>query len=146
MKRIYFSIILLVAFSATFVSCKKDYLETKPTGSVSEFNVFTTTGDAWKVIEGMHRLLYRQFYASQALGGISGNMIYMDALGEDLVMTGQSNGWFINEYKWVNHRVATSTINFYNYLYFFTFVSNANMVLANIDNATGPQADKDAIK
>lgn len=146
MKRLFSYILLLAVFSSTFVSCKKDYLETRPTGSVSELNVFLTTSDAMKALEGMHRLLYRQYYGQQALGGISGNMIYMDALGEDLVMTGQSNGWFINEYKWINHRISTSVINQFNYLFFYTFVSNANMVLANIDAAVGPDSVKNHIK
>ncbi|MBL7708771.1 MAG: RagB/SusD family nutrient uptake outer membrane protein [Chitinophagaceae bacterium] len=143
MKKIF---LILAIGSLALSSCKKDYLETKPTNAVSDGVVFTNTTDAWKAIEGMHRFLYRQMYGTQALGGISGNMIYMDALGEDLVMTGQSNGWFIGEYRWINHRLVTSTICYYNYLYFFSFISNANQILAQIDAATGPQADKDAIK
>lgn len=143
MKRIYLA---YLAAAFLFTSCAKDYLETRPTNAVSDAVIFTNTNDAWKAIEGMHRFLYRQMYGSQALGGISGNMIYMDALGEDLVMTGQSNGWFINEYRWINHRLDNSTICFYNYLYFFSFISNANQVLAQIEAASGPQADKNAIK
>lgn len=143
MKRI---ILLYLSAAFLFTSCAKDYLETRPTNAVSDAVIFTNTNDAWKAIEGMHRFLYRQMYGTQALGGISGNMIYMDALGEDLVMTGQSNGWFINEYRWINHRLDNSTICFYNYLYFFSFISNANQVLAQIEGATGPQADKNAIK
>lgn len=143
MKKI---ISIILAGVVTLSSCKKDFLETAPTNAVSDGAVFTNTTDAWKAIEGMHRFLYRQLYSSQALGGVSGNMIFMDALGEDLVMTGQSNGWFINEYRWINHRLVTSNICSYNYLYFFSFVSNANQVLAQIDAATGPQEEKDAIK
>ena len=137
---------LLFALWLGLASCEKEFLETKPTSSVSDQVVFTTTTDGWKAIAGMHRLLYRQMYGSQALGGISGNMIFMDALGEDLVMTGQSNGWFINEYRWINHRLVTSNICYYNYLYFFTFISNANQILAQIDAASGSDADKKAIK
>jgi len=143
MKKILF---LITLGGFLFSSCNKDYLETRPTNAVSESVVFTNTTDAWKAIEGMHRFLYRQMYGSQALGGISGNMIFMDALGDDLVMTGQSNGWFINEYRWINHRIVTSNICFYNYLYFFSFISNANQIIAQIDGAVGPQADKNAIK
>lgn len=143
MKR---QIITLLAILVTMASCDKDYLETKPTSAVSDQVIFTNTADAWKAIEGMHRFLYRQMYGSQALGGFSGNMIFMDALGEDLVMTGQSNGWFINEYRWINHRLVTSNICYYNYLYFFSFISNANQILAQIDAAVGSDADKKAIK
>ena len=142
MKR---QIITLLAILVTMASCDKDYLETKPTSAVSDQVIFTNTADAWKAIEGMHRFLYRQMYGSQALGGFSGNMIFMDALGEDLVMTGQSNGWFINEYRWINHRLVTSNICYYNYLYFFSFISNANQILAQIDAAAGSDADKKAI-
>jgi hypothetical protein len=137
---------MLLAILVTMASCDKDYLETKPTSAVSDQVIFTNTADAWKAIEGMHRFLYRQMYGSQALGGFSGNMIFMDALGEDLVMTGQSNGWFINEYRWINHRLVTSNICYYNYLYFFSFISNANQILAQIDAAAGSDADKKAIK
>ena len=143
MKR---QIITLLAILVTMASCDKDYLETKPTSAVSDQVIFTNTADAWKAIEGMHRFLYRQMYGSQALGGFSGNMIFMDALGEDLVMTGQSNSWFINEYRWINHRLVTSNICYYNYLYFFSFISNANQILAQIDAAAGSDADKKAIK
>ncbi|HMP86500.1 MAG TPA: RagB/SusD family nutrient uptake outer membrane protein, partial [Lacibacter sp.] len=143
MKRLLF---LFTVSTVVLASCSKDYLETRPTNAVSDAVIFTNTTDAWKAVEGMHRFLYRQMYGSQALGGISGNMIFMDALGEDLVMTGQSNGWFINEYRWINHRLDNSNINFYNYLYFFSFISNANQILAQIDAAAGPAADKNAIK
>lgn len=129
-----------------FSSCSKDYLNTLPTDAISEADAFKTTDNAWAALNGMHRLLYRQYYSSQALGGQSGNMIYMDALGEDLVMTARSTGWFINEYAWINHRNPNSTIVYYNYLFYYTFVSNANMIIANIDKAEGPEQDKKTIK
>lgn len=146
MKSINIFLLALMATSLLFSSCNKDYLETKPTNSVSDGTVFTNTKDAKKALNGMYRLLYSQFYSTQSLGGQSGNMLFMDALGEDFVMTGESNRWFLSEYKWISHRIATSTICYYNYLYYFTFVANANMIIASIDNATGPQTEKDAIK
>ena len=47
---------------------------------------------------------------------------------------------------WINHRLVTSDICYYNYLYFFFFISNANQILAQIDAAAGSDADKKAIK
>ena len=141
MKNIIKSKLLLgiigVCFLAT--SCKKDYLETVPTGSISQADAFKTTENAWAALNGMHRLLYRQYYSTQSLGGQSANMIFMDALGEDLVMTAAGLNWFISEYKWISHRSATSDINYYHYLFYFTFVSNANMIIENVDAAVGPE-------
>lgn len=146
MKRIIKYIPILIAGAVLVSSCNKEDLDTMPTSQVSEGSIFTTTSDARKAVEGIYRLFYRQFYSTQSLGGQSANMIYMDALGEDLVMTGQSNGWFISDYKWVNHRISTSTISYFNYLFYFTIVSNANSILKYIDAAAGTQAEKDAIK
>lgn len=137
---------VVVALLILISSCQKDYLETSPTYAVSTSDVFKTTDNAWAAINGMHRMMYVQYYGSQALGGQSGNMIYMDVLGEDLVFSGQSNGWFVNEYKWLNHVNANSTICYYNYLFYYTFISNANLIIANIDGATGSEADKKVIK
>ena len=140
-----------VLASATLIivlsGCKKNYLDTAPTNAVSTSDVFKTTDNAWAALNGMHRMMYEQYYGSQALGGQSGNMIGMDVLGEDLVMSGQSNGWWITEYKWLAHTNANNaTMVYFNYLFYFTFVSNANLIIANIDNATGPDEDKKTIK
>lgn len=136
----------LAAISLIGSSCKKDYLETAPTDRIDKGDAFKTTANAWAALNGMHRLMYRQYYSTQSLGGQSGNMIFMDALGEDLVMTNAALNWFISEYKWISHRSATSGINYYSYLFYFTFVSNANEIIANIDKAEGPDQDKKTIK
>src|SRR5690606_10256363 len=88
----------------------------------------------------------RQWYSRQSEGGQSANMLYIDVLGEDFVMTAQANGWFISEYKWQAHRDANSFMARFNYGFYYTFIGNANQIIANIDNATGPDADKHFLK
>lgn len=127
-------------------SCKKDYLETAPTNQVAETDVFKTTSNAWGAINGIHRMLYQQWNGNQDQGGQSANMIYMDALGEDLVMTGQANGWFISCYRWLDHRNVNHRNTFFNYQFYYVIIANANMIIANVDNAVGPDADKKIIK
>lgn len=127
-------------------SCKKDYLQLNPPSTQTPANIFASTKNAWAAVNGMHRMLYSQWYATQALGGQSGNMLYMDVLGEDYVMTANANGWFIGEYRWLSNRNDGSTLVRYHYGFYYTFIGNANMIIANIDNATGPQQDKDYIK
>lgn len=126
--------------------CKKEYLQLDPPETLTPTSVFATTKNAYAAINGIHRMMYVQWYGSQALGGHSGNMIYMDALGEDFVMTAQSNGWFISEYRWLQHRNDASTISRFSYGFYYTIIANANAIIANIDNAVGPDADKKAIK
>lgn len=127
-------------------SCKKDYLDTAPTNAVSETDVFKTTDNAWAAINGIHRMLYQQWNGNQDQGGQSANMIYMDMLGEDLVNTAQANGWFISCYRWQDHRNVNHRNTFFNYQFYYQIIANANMIIANVDGAAGPDAEKKAIK
>ena len=126
--------------------CKKDFLEKVPTSRVSPETLFTTTENAYAAINGMHRNMYRQWYERASEGGQSGNMIYMEVLGDDFVMTAAGNGWFNAEYKWQQHRSATSFINRFNYGFYYSFIGNANQIILNIDGAVGPETDKNFLK
>lgn len=125
--------------------CKKDYLDTVPPSALTPENIFTTTKNAMSTINGMHRYMYAQWY-NQAQGGNSANMLYMDVLGEDFVQTAQANGWFITEYRWLGHRNDLGNINRFAYGFHYTMIGNANMIIANVDKAVGPDAEKRLIK
>jgi hypothetical protein len=140
--------IILAFLSASMVmgGCKKTYLETTPTTSIAASDAFASTNNAWAALNGIHRSLYIQYYSNQDQGGQSANMIYMDMLGEDLVNTTQGNGWFVSTYRWLAHRSATSTVPYFNYRFYYTIIANANMIIDNVDAASGGQAEKDVIK
>ncbi|MCY4781043.1 RagB/SusD family nutrient uptake outer membrane protein [Sphingobacterium sp. UT-1RO-CII-1] len=142
--RIFSTAVTVVTLSLT--SCSKDALQLDPVSRVAPSTVFATTQNAYAAINGMHKYLYSQWHDNQAAGGQSGNMLYMEVLGEDFVMTAQANGWFINEYKWLNHRNAESNINLFNYAFYYAMIGNANAIIANIDGAVGPDEDKNFLK
>lgn len=146
MKKILSKVMIVGVLLATITSCKKSFLETTPTDQVSTDVLFSTTKNAWTAVNGIHRLMYNQIFGSQPQGGQSGNMLYMDIMGEDLVFNTASSSGLINEYKWISHRNPNSTMLFYNYQFYYVIIGNANMIIANIDNADGPAADKAAIK
>jgi hypothetical protein len=127
--------------------CKKDYLETSPTTSIGAGDAFSTTANAWAALNGIHRSLYIQYYSNQDQGGQSANMMYMDQLGEDVVNTTQGNGWLISTYRWIAHRNANGTgTAYFNYRFYYTIIANANMIIDNVDQAEGVQAEKNVIK
>lgn len=130
----------------TAVSCKKDYLETKPTDEVSASGVFTTTSNAMIALNGVHRILYSQHYGNQDQGGQSANMLYMENLGEDFVNTTTGNNWFIATYRYQAHRNINSTVPYFNYAFYYEIIGNVNLIIANIDAAEGPIGDKNQIK
>lgn len=147
MKKILFrSMLALSVLTLILPSCKKDYLETSPTDQVAQGDIFKTTANAWNAINGIHRSLYIQYNSRQDQGGQSKNMIDMDVLGEDLVFPTTGNGWFITTYRWTDHRNENAWSPYFNFQFYYDIIANANMIIANIDNASGPDADKKVIK
>lgn len=146
MKKYIIKGVLGIAIAFSLFGCEQEFLETTPTNQVSTADAFTTTKNAWAALNGIHRIMYSQIFGVQAQGGQSGNMLYMDIMGEDLVFPNVSNSWLRDEYKWITHRTATSSIVYYNYEFYYVIIGNANMIINNIDNASGTEADKKAIK
>lgn len=132
--------------AVTTVSCKDSFLEKVPTTRVAPETVFSNMDNAYATINGLHRSLYRQWYSVQAEGGQSGNMIYMEVLGEDYVMTAAGNGWFNNEYKWLQNHNANSNMVRFNYGFYYSLIGNANQIIASIDETPGSDADRNFIK
>ncbi|WP_297338490.1 RagB/SusD family nutrient uptake outer membrane protein [Algoriphagus sp.] len=143
MKKLLSKIFLLGAILS--FGCSEDYLETIPTDAVSETAVFTTTQNAMTALNGIHRSMFIR-YDSQGQPGEGGVMIMRDVLGDDLVMTTTGNGWFVSISRWQNHTVETSGDVRFVWRFYYKIIGNANMIIANIDNAEGPQEEKDEIK
>jgi hypothetical protein len=133
-------LILVLSFG-----CAEDYLDTVPTDAVSESLVFTTTQNAYSALNGIHRSLYIR-YDSQGQPGEAGVMIMREVMGEDVVMTGLANNWFVSTTRWLTHRNENAGDVRFAWRYYYKVIGNANLLIANIDNAVGPQVDKDEIK
>ena len=145
MKRFLSKITILAILILTLGGCSKSFLETKPTDYIAESEAFTTTANCFASLNGIHRALYSQ-YSNQDEGGQGTIMIDLDMLGEDLVMTAAGNGWFNTTYQWTNHRNVNSTMNYYIYRFYYKIIANTNKLIANVDKASGTDADKKIIK
>ncbi len=143
-KKYLFAVVATATFAIS--GCKKELLQKDPVSSIPPSTVFATTENAYAAINGMHRYMYSQWHSNQATGGQSGNMLYMEVLGDDFVMTGAANGWFNSEYKWLSHRNETASILTFNYGFYYAMIGNANEIIANIDGAVGPDEDKNFLK
>lgn len=144
MKKYIYSLILVIAGSLFFVSCEKDFLDTVPTDEVSAEVAVATTGNAYSLLNGIHRSLYVRYEATQGNGGLGAHYIHIDCMGEDHV--NNANQWFNRVYQWT---AGSNTTDFYNrfpWLFYYRIIANANILIERIDAAEGPQADKNAIK
>ncbi|HET8573099.1 MAG TPA: RagB/SusD family nutrient uptake outer membrane protein [Edaphocola sp.] len=138
-----FSRILLFSTSALLLgmgACKKSFLDRYPSDRVPLEDAFKTTTGCRAALEGMHSLMYKAS-DDDNFGQMSINLIN-DLMGEDMVMHDAGAGWFTNYVDYTTPRNGGAYI----WSYYYQFVNNANELLAHIDNATGPQSEKDNIK
>jgi starch-binding outer membrane protein, SusD/RagB family len=146
MKKYIFNFYIIIFFSTALTqSCKKSYLDTKPSDAVPAVNGITNLVDATNLINGIHRSLYMR-YNAQGEGGQGAAMICVDAMGEDFVMSALGNNWYINTCRWVDHRNANGALPLFIYQFYYQIIANSNLILDNIDKISGPAADKQLLK
>jgi hypothetical protein len=73
-------------------------------------------------------------------------MIILDHLGEDMVLGTTASSWHVGETRWTAHRSDVNVLSQFPYEMYYRFIGNANIGIANIDKAVGPQSEKNTLK
>ncbi len=137
---------IVIALGLLTTACKETYLETVPTGSVDAESAYATTKNASAAISGIYRAMVLRYLDSQGHFGHPAMMIILDVMGEDLIMSNLSNNWHFDEQRWIGHRSDVGTLSRFPYQLYYRLIGNANIAIANIDNATGTQSERDKLK
>lgn len=144
MKR--FSIIALALAVLVSFGCAKDYLDTTPTSSTSPSTIFETTDAAAVALNGLGKLMHRQYGAfGQGYNGEGTiRLYYGEYLGNNL-MKGNSSTFKDDA---IGARFTNNTANLptYAWYYYYMLIGNANTLIKNIDDAEGPDGEKAYIK
>jgi starch-binding outer membrane protein, SusD/RagB family len=141
------STILFIGLSFFTLSCGEDYLDTVPTASVDASAAFLTTKNAEAAVNGIYRYLYTQVTGgNQSHANHPAQLYIWDLMGEDVVITNTTNASNLNDARWIDHRNDQSVTTTHPYRMYYRVIVNANMAILNIDDAEGPQADKDRLK
>lgn len=117
-------------------ACSSDYLDTVPSDKTPAESIAQTVDNLNSAVNGTHRAMYIQYGRTSEAGESSMN-ITRDMMGEDLVNSSTGNGWFISDARWISHRNENGTLPYYVFYYYYKLILNANLILANIDQATG---------
>jgi hypothetical protein len=143
--KILMASLLVVAIGS---GCKKSYLDTHPTDAVSTGEMFKTTQSAYTALNGIHSLMISAnlFGGNHANWGAKAIDLEDDMMGNDMVGSGSGYDWFDFHYKYVMTESSTYWGPYNLWQFFYRIVNNANAILDNIDNAEGPQSEKNDIK
>jgi hypothetical protein len=121
--------------------CKKSFLDTKPTDQVALSDAFKTTKGCKAAVQGMSRLMFNS--ESEEAFGEPSIMMMEDMMGEDMPIS--TLNWLSGNYDYTDARAASGTAGHVWALY-YRIISNANLLLANVDKAEGPEEDRKFIK
>lgn len=137
----------ILASATLLASCGSDYLETKPTASVSSTEAVATTDMAYKALNGIARCQTTQHYAySQGFAGENAIMrLYENLPSQNYNYNAYASGWAPIHNQTFHNR--TNTIyDGYAWYYYYQLIGQANRIIAHIDAATGSDEDKKFIK
>lgn len=139
----YLFLLSMVALGLT--ACEEDYLETSPEDQVGTATILSTTENAELAINGICKAMSNQYLGTQGLNGEGTiNVWYADVTGNDMQRNNQT-GWAAL-WNSTYHMRPTSIYLYYPWFYYYKLISNANGVIAHIDDADGPNAEKAFLK
>lgn len=132
LNKIFFAIAAIAVMST---SCSKDYLDTKPTNSVSETDILNTVENSYLALNGIHRCLHNSVGSSwMSQGSYPTFCLQLNAMDDDFVFT-YNNTMLMDNATWTRHRDLThkyKDIKYYWYT-FYKVISNANKIINVID-------------
>lgn len=146
MNNLKYSLLILALSFLGLTSCRKDFLDTYSTTASAAEDAVASTQNAFIALNGIHKIMFVQ-YDQQGEAGEGSINIFRDLMGEDIVypLANGSTG-LLGWMQWTSHRnVSASNLKFV-YRFYYRVIANANVLIAGIDNATGPEAEKKIVK
>lgn len=123
-----------------------DFLDTNPSTSVADTEVFKTTAGAQAALNGSY--YHMRAYDSGGVDrqddyGIPSIQIISDLSGEDMIAWG---GWYNYVYNYWGETRGDIFRSRQLWNFHYRLINNVNAIIANIDECEGPEQDKKYIK
>lgn len=131
--------------ATALTACESDYLDTKPTDSVSAEGAMSSTDNAFGALNGLAKTMTTQHYYHKFAGEDHIIRLYEEMPSQNWNYNAYASGW-APLHKQEFHNRTNSIYDSYAWYYYYQLVGQANTIIAKIDNATGTQAERDFIK
>ena len=130
----------------TLSSCLESSLDTNPTDSMSGSGLLANANAALVPLNGLYRSMYSAWSPTgntHQCFGISAYNLMADVMGEDMIMAAAGSGWFWYDCLYnVKSRYTTTTWRPYDlWNCYYTWISNANYILAAEETMAGTEAE-----
>lgn len=135
---------LIVAALTLAAACSEDYMETTPESSTSPATIFSSTTNVPLAINGLSKMMTCQYLSTQGLNGEGSIKTWYGNFGNDLQRSNQT-GWAALWNHTMNESV-NSTYLIYPWYYYYKLIGNANLVIENVENAEGSEAERQYYK
>jgi hypothetical protein len=144
MKKLLNSLFVF-ALLLSFTNCSDEYFDVVPTNATATPVVFENTENAAMAINGICKTMTRQYLSSQGMNGEGTiKMYYGNYPGNHFMVN--LPGWAPLIMPDAYHTNTTSTYDYYPWYYYYRLVGDANSIIFSIDNANGPETEKQFIK
>ncbi|MDR0429397.1 MAG: RagB/SusD family nutrient uptake outer membrane protein [Tannerellaceae bacterium] len=151
MKKVFIYILIGLLGCSILSSCREDVLDTMPTDAMSGNNLLANAKVALVPLNGIYRSFYTAGWSTTGnthqCFGISAYNLVADVMGEDLIMASMGSGWFWYDVVYDVKSAYTSTAwrSYDLWNAYYTWVSNANYILAAEETMTGETEDKNYV-
>lgn len=147
-KKFKYGLLAITLAGITLQSCKKEYLDTAPSDSVTNQIIFESTENGYIALNGIHTLMLTADLAGTTHRdfGMKNADLSADLMGNDMVsISAGGYDWFIAYYNYdAPAEVSNEAYNMW--LFHYRIINNANAIINGIDEATGSDADKKDLK
>lgn len=143
MKTINIKLLMLTLTATMFVcgGCEDTFLETAPTTSISDSDIYSSTETVNGVLLGVYKR-WRTIDGRMDQGGLHSYNLAHEVMATDVIVT---KSWYSAESA-LTTNTPSSTRVVYTWRMFYSSINDLNNILANIDDVPGEQADRDRIK
>ena len=151
MKKIFNYMFVGLLACGMLSACSDDALETSPTDSMSGDGLMTNANAALVPLNGIYRTMYTAGWSTTGnthqCYGISAYVLMADVMGEDHIMNDSGSGWFWYDCLYnVKARYSSGAWRSYDlWNAGYTWVSNANYILAAEETMEGDEADRNYV-
>lgn len=113
-------------------SCKKDFLETNPTTSLSDAVVESTLPGVEVLINGLHNMMYMYSFGQVFGNGHMSLGTQLDMLSDDMINT--QPAYHMGSSRYNDPRNPEGSLNLKAWDFYYTIIQHANKALMALDN------------